>query len=279
MGGGVAVVLNSYRPEASGGDKLCHTHCVMDIAGCSDWHHIITGDISGLAILWDVLQGKALRAMQLPAGGLAGICKLDWNSQGNSVSHHMTGKSAITELPAEAAVTAKLWCGNYACCSAIFAPIFCCTADANRGCMQVVCSAGRGKAVVWDVATGKIRHELVGHNTFGVVRTCKYSPDGTLVSLPHSHSQSRRPCRVPAASAWHEWLQIASGGDFGIVIIWDAATGKQVKKLSGHSDHVNTCSWSPDSRRLASGSADGMLVISDVQPEPEPLILASSVRS
>src|SRR5262249_14100482 len=37
---------------------------------------------------------------------------------------------------------------------------------------------------------------------------------------------------------------------------WDAATGKEIRTLKDHSDAVNSLAFSPDSRLLASGSAD-----------------------
>ena len=54
-------------------------------------------------------------------------------------------------------------------------------AESISMCLQIVCSANLGKVVVWDPTTGAIQHELVGHNTYGAVRTCHFSPDGTMV--------------------------------------------------------------------------------------------------
>ena len=38
---------------------------------------------------------------------------------------------------------------------------------------------------------------------------------------------------------------VVSGSDDKTVRVWDAATGKEVQKLEGHSAHVNSVSFSP----------------------------------
>ena len=38
--------------------------------------------------------------------------------------------------------------------------------------------------------------------------------------------------------------------------VWDVATGAVVMTLEGHTDWVQSVSWSPDGMRLASGSDD-----------------------
>jgi len=41
--------------------------------------------------------------------------------------------------------------------------------------------------------------------------------------------------------------------------MWDAATGEELLTLSGHGDRVFSVAWSPDGKRLATGSSDGAL--------------------
>ena len=38
--------------------------------------------------------------------------------------------------------------------------------------------------------------------------------------------------------------------------MWDAATGQPTLTLTGHTDSVNACAWSPDGTRLATASGD-----------------------
>jgi WD40 repeat protein len=57
---------------------------------------------------------------------------------------------------------------------------------------------------------------------------------------------------------------LASGGDDGIVKIWDVNTGNLLKSLNGHRDAVTSVSFSPKYNKVASGSMDKTIKIWDV---------------
>jgi WD40 repeat protein len=57
---------------------------------------------------------------------------------------------------------------------------------------------------------------------------------------------------------------IASGGDDGIVRIWDANSGNLLKSLNGHRDVVTSVAFSPKHNKVASGSMDNSIKIWDV---------------
>jgi WD40 repeat protein len=54
---------------------------------------------------------------------------------------------------------------------------------------------------------------------------------------------------------------IASGSNDGLVRIWEAATGRQLRQLKGHSNSVWSVAFSPDDATIASGSSDGSVWI------------------
>src|SRR4051794_41947320 len=53
------------------------------------------------------------------------------------------------------------------------------------------------------------------------------------------------------------------------VRIWDAKSGKEVRKLEGHSDGVWSVAFSPDGSRIAFGSFDKTIRIWDVKSGKE----------
>ena len=90
---------------------------------------------------------------------------------------------------------------------------------------------------VWDAATGKRLHDLVGHGNH--VLCAAYSPDRK---------------------------RIASGGRDQNIRIWDAETFEPVARLGGREDYVYSLAWRADSQQLISGSGDYTVRIWDTQP-------------
>jgi len=54
---------------------------------------------------------------------------------------------------------------------------------------------------------------------------------------------------------------LASGSWDKTIILWDAASGKELQTLAGHGGTVLSVAFSPDGHTLASGSADGTILI------------------
>jgi WD40 repeat protein len=85
---------------------------------------------------------------------------------------------------------------------------------------------------VWDLATGNLKHRLVGHQD--LVTSVAISRDGqTLVSA----SQDKT------------------------IKIWNLATGELQRTLTGHTNSVTSVAMSPDGKTLVSGSADKTIKI------------------
>ncbi len=148
-----------------------------------------------------------------------------------------------------------------------------------------------GMVKVWDAAMGKQLLTLEGHLV--PVNCVAYSPDGKrIVSGGGEDHQPGGELKVWNAHTGQELLtfegctnpvwsvayspdgrRIVSGSGSpvieigkpasGEVKVWDAATGKQLLSLKGHKGVVYSMAYSPDGKRIVSGSLDKTLKVWD----------------
>jgi WD40 repeat protein len=107
---------------------------------------------------------------------------------------------------------------------------------------------------VWDAATGQQALTLKGHK--GAVTSVAYSPDGKRL-----------------ASGSGIWDPKQGSYVSGEVKVWDVATGQLLLTLKGHTGDVTSVAFSPDGKRLVSGSHDKTLKVWDAATGQEALTL------
>ena len=104
---------------------------------------------------------------------------------------------------------------------------------------------------MWDVQTGNCVRVFLGHTN--PVNCLAVSPDG-------------------------RWL--ASGGEDGIICVWDIGSGRRLKSMRGHARaSIYSLAFSKDGTVLISGCADNSVRVWDVKkntndagPEPEAFV-------
>jgi len=114
------------------------------------------------------------------------------------------------------------------------------------GSVYSVCFSPDGKRIltgswdntarVWDADTGTEKLALKGHT--GYVFSVCFSPDGK---------------RIVSGSWELDWQRRALPGE---VKVWDAETGTEKLALKGHTNAVTSVCFSPDGKRILTGSAD-----------------------
>jgi RNA polymerase sigma factor (sigma-70 family) len=127
---------------------------------------------------------------------------------------------------------------------------------------------------LWDLASGKERQRIGKTERFGPFA---YSPDGRAILalgaelhlLEVATGRERWRVRVPQYFQPHLVFSptgrlCALSGEDPVIRVLDTRTGKEVARLSGHLGAVRALGFSPDGRRLVSGSADTTALVWDV---------------
>jgi WD40 repeat protein len=91
---------------------------------------------------------------------------------------------------------------------------------------------------------------------FSVVLTTAQRPE---LSVQTGHSG-----QVLSIAFTSDSKLMASGSVDKTIVLWNPATGNQLRTLKGHAGTVNSVAFSPDDKQLASGSADNTIKIWDV---------------
>jgi WD40 repeat protein/class 3 adenylate cyclase len=221
-----AVDLEAQTWDAQTGKRLTtlsgHTGDVLSISYSPDGQRIATGGDDGTARVWDAATGESL----LTLAGHIGVDQVAFTPDGDPL------------LTGGADGTARLWdigpTGDrdwlttpgpaYRQSGVVFSP---------DGLTFAVPGQDTG-VTIRDVKTGAKVMTLQGDAT---IRRMAFSPDGTrLVG-----SAGSQPGNTRANS---------------IAPVWDVSTGKLVMSLVGHNGQTSAVAYSPDGRRIATGSYD-----------------------
>jgi WD40 repeat protein len=89
--------------------------------------------------------------------------------------------------------------------------------------------------VLWDLQTGQETRRFKGHD--GWVRTVAFSPDGKT-----------------AVSGGFSGDSVSSVADPGQLILWDLATGQEIRRFEGHSSGVVAATFAPDGQAILASS-------------------------
>jgi WD40 repeat protein len=97
---------------------------------------------------------------------------------------------------------------------------------------------------IWDAVSGCELRVFKGHSA--QFRSVAFSPDGSRIVSGIGHTPEPNPRPFP-----------------GTIKIWDAASGRELSTLKGHTGEVWSVAYGPEGTRLASGSHDQTVKIWD----------------
>ncbi|MEV5875555.1 TIR domain-containing protein [Streptomyces sp. NPDC052101] len=255
-----------------------HTAPVYTVAFGPDDTSLVTGDASGAVRLWDLAtgrqtgelpghQGAVYRARFSPDGTLlatadrggdrAGGTVRIWDLAARTLRHAFTGHSGRVY-----------------------------TLDFHPGGALLISGDTQGEVRLWDLAAGGCAGLLGGCR--GAVYQVLFDPGGTLLAAgdsagvvrlwridPAADPVAAPLSRQPAEHRGSVWVckfrphgdtpaqgpgaLLVTGGNDGVVRLWEPATGQGRRILRGHGRRIGTLSFSADGAMLAAGGNDGVV--------------------
>jgi WD40 repeat protein len=128
-----------------------------------------------------------------------------------------------------------------------------------------------GSARILDSVTGKELRKLDIPNSGALA--VAYDPSGLrlaaacddhTVRIWHSTNDKAQllaghQAEVMSVAFRSDGARLASVGGDGVLLLWDAATGKELHRVLAHRDYINCVAFSHDGRYLATASRDGSI--------------------
>ena len=206
---------------------------VTSVAFSPDGKQVLTGSEDSTARLWDAASGKEIRKFQ---GHTESIWSVAFSPDGKQV---LTGSDDSTARLWDAATgkeIRKLQGHAAEVTSVAFSP------DGK----QVLTGSYDKTARLWDAASGKEIRKFEGHAARGYVRRLlsrrqagadrQWRQNGAALGCGHrqGNPQVRRTREWAYSVAFSpDGKQVLTGSDDGTARLWDAATGKEIRKFEG----------------------------------------------
>jgi WD40 repeat protein len=236
-----------------------------------DGNRIVTGGEN--ITIWDAATGDQVMRIN-HAGGCTSfspdgkrIISTDGRTDANGIKvwDAITGKELLTLSGHDGTINGTIWSMSY-------------SPDGTR-----IVSGGEDKTVrIWNASTGAEVMTLRGHGDWPELPSCSpvssvvFSPDGKLIaSGSYDRTIKIWNAKTGAEVRTLEHSHLVSGATFSpngsqivsthgrSIRVWDATTGSELLTLEGHDKEVITVAFSPDGKRILSGSKDETIKIWD----------------
>ncbi len=198
-----------------------HTGGVRAVAFSPDGRTLVSGSVDNTLKLWDVARGNELRTL----GYNHDIKAMALSPDGSTLASVSYYDNTLKLWDAVNGSELRTFSGHTSAVNAVaFSP------DG-----RTLVSGSWQTIKLWDVASGSELRTLSGHTS---VHAVAFSPDGRMIA-------SGQGCVRNETT--HKWDKDCN------LKLWDAASGSELRTLSGHTDNVLAVAFSPDGRMIASG--------------------------
>ncbi len=201
-----------------------HTRAVLAVAWSTNGQWIATGSKDRTARLWNVRTGAGQQTL---AGHQGSVQAVAFSPDGSLLATGSADGTARLWSVASGQCLRTLTNHTGSVLSLAFSP------DGN----WLATGSTDLSARLWDTRTGRPIHALSGH--INGVTSVAFSPDGqrllTAASGTDLYANTTRDMRV---------------------FFWDVASGRQLLTMPAHDNAVYAVAFSPDGRRMATGSGD-----------------------
>ncbi len=198
-----------------------HPTFVWSLAWSPDGSMLASVGADQVIALWDVVGGQRVRSITSDVGSLQ---SLSWSPDGATLAIGSDAGALRWDLATD----------QFLPLLHVAPPETITVAWSPDGAL--LASGGNAhEALVWEAASGKVRHALAGHTDR--IASVAWSPDGALL----------------ATGSWDSTVRV-----------WDVLRGGAVRVFAGHTTWVVAAAWSPDGTLLATGSRDSTVRVWDV---------------
>jgi WD40 repeat protein len=239
-----------------GGFRLWDERSGVQVDIAPDGRRIVTGSEDGAVRLWDAWSGAQLARLD---GHQGGILVVAFSADGRRI---VSGgyDQAVRVWDAETgAVLARLDGHEPKVLCVRFSP------DGRRvASVSEVGDPSYGTVRVWDADTGVLIWQLGGVRSWAGVR---FAPDGRRMVTEHGREVLVQDAESGTALGPSR-EKVARGNPFspdgrsivvrahGSIVVLDTESGTQLAEFAGHTANEVDAAFSPDGRRIASGSID-----------------------